>query len=384
MTESFLPMINGVTTSVCRVAEQLAALGHDVVIVAPEPAPAWFGPIPVHTVRSVPVRQFPTGVPSGRVEYLLAEIAPDVVHVASPFVIGARALTAARELGLPSVAIYQTDMPRYVEQHSPGPVAPQVARLAWRWVRRMHSLADVTLAPSHAAVQALQEHGVERVALWGRGVDTALFTPAWRSHPDTHTLRADLAPGGEVLVGYVGRLAPEKETDRLAELHGIPGIRLVIVGDGPSRPALEAEFRTLKWAGPAPVFLGFRTGEALAQAYAALDLFVHPGTTETFGQTLQEAAASGLPVVAAAVGGPLDLVDHGRTGLLFDPARPGALGACVGHLAGAPEERIAMGGRASEAVAARTWPALTDELVGHYRRAVSQAQERRLALDAAP
>ena len=101
MTESFLPMINGVTTSVCRVAEQLAALGHDVVIVAPEPAPAWFGPIPVHTVRSVPVRQFPTGVPSGRVEYLLAEIAPDVVHVASPFVIGARALTAARELGLP-------------------------------------------------------------------------------------------------------------------------------------------------------------------------------------------------------------------------------------------------------------------------------------------
>ena len=80
VTESFLPMINGVTTSVCRVAEQLAALGHDVVIVAPEPAPAWFGPIPVHTVRSVPVRQFPTGVPSGRVEYLLAEIAPDVVQ----------------------------------------------------------------------------------------------------------------------------------------------------------------------------------------------------------------------------------------------------------------------------------------------------------------
>ncbi|HNQ06766.1 MAG TPA: glycosyltransferase family 1 protein [Tetrasphaera sp.] len=369
VTESFLPSINGVTTSVCRVAECLHLLGHDVVVIAPDPAPAWFGPIPVHTVRSVPVRQFPTGVPSGRVESLLAEIAPDVVHVASPFVIGARALSACHELGLPSVAIFQTDMPRYAEQHAPGPLAPQVANLAWRWVRRVHALADQTLAPSTSSLAALRAHGVERIALWGRGVDTTLFSPAWRNHPAARDLRARLAPAGETLVGYIGRLAPEKELDRLAELAGIPGLRLVIVGDGPSRAALETTLNRAFGCGARPAFLGFRQGADLAIGYAALDVFVHPGTTETFGQTLQEAAASGLPVVAAAVGGPLDLVEHGRIGLLFDPALSGALSACVGHLVSERAVRERMGAAATAAVAERTWPSLTATLVEHYAHA---------------
>lgn len=368
VTESFLPTVNGVTTSVCRVAECLTLLGHEVVVIAPEPAPPWFGPVPVHTVRSVAVRQFPTGMPTGRVGALLAEIRPDIVHVASPFVVGARALVAARDLGIPSVAIYQTDMPRYVEQHSPGPLAPRVAELTWRWVRRIHALAGRTLAPSTASQRALVEHGVERVALWGRGVDTALFDPAWRACAAVAALRAELAPSGEVLVGYVGRLAPEKELDRLGELSGIPGMRLVLVGDGPSRAELTAHLgEAAAEAGAlAPAFLGFRTGVDLAHAYAALDVFVHPGTTETFGQTLQEAGASGLPVVAAAVGGPLDLVEHGVTGYLTDVSAPGALSGCVGHLVADAPLRHRMGAAARARVADRSWAVLTEQLVAHY------------------
>lgn len=359
VTESFLPTINGVTTSVCRVAECLGDLGHEVLILCPRPAPSTHAGQRVHPVPSVTVRSFPTGLPLRDVRIALSRFAPDVLHVASPFVLGARALHDAVQLGIPSVAVYQTDMPAYLAQHAPSLVAPNAAGAAWRWIRRVHSLAGRTLAPSRPTLAELVAHDVPRTALWARGVDTRLFHPSRRWSPAARELRARLAPGGEVLVGYVGRLAPEKELERLCELTAIPGIRLVIVGDGPSRDAVAARL-------PAAARLGHRTGEDLATAYAALDVFVHPGTRETFGQTLQEAAATGLPVVAPARGGPLDIVGHGRTGLLFDPAEPGALRASVGALVGNPARRESMGAAGRASVADRTWPMLTSQLVGHY------------------
>ena len=187
-----------------------------------------------------------------------------------------------------------------------------------------------------------------RTDLWARGVDTSLFSPRWRTDPGTPELRRALAPGGEVLLGYVGRLAPEKELWRLAEVAQIPGTRLVIVGDGPSRAQVGAQLTEAVASMPgrpnrSPVFLGRRSGDDLARAYAAFDVFVHTGTRETFGQTLQEAAAFGLPVVAPARGGPLDLVDHGRTGLLFDPDQPGSLHDHVDALVGDAQWRSTLG-----------------------------------------
>ncbi|QGN56598.1 glycosyltransferase family 1 protein [Nostocoides sp. HKS02] len=363
VTESFLPNLNGVTTSVCRVAECLRAKGHEAVILAPRPAPASYAGYAVHGLASVPVRQFPVGLPSGEVESVLAAFGPDVVHVASPFVLGAGALSAAGRLGLPSVAIYQTDMPSYLRQHGRGAVGRGASRAAWRWVRRIHAMADRTLAPSSAALAELAAHGIPRTALWARGVDATLFNPGWRADAGTRALRRSLAPNGEVLVGYVGRLAPEKELHRLASLAGLRGIRVVVVGEGPSRADDAA---TLAGAGVDAVFLGRREGDDLARAYAAFDLFAHTGTRETFGQTLQEAAATGLPVVAPARGGPLDLVDHSRTGLLFDPDDPEALREAVAHLAGDRTKREAMGAVARVRVAPRSWSGLTDELLGHY------------------
>ena len=359
VTESFLPTINGVTTSVCRVGECLGDLGHEVLILCPRPAPPRYAGQRVHPVPSVNIRSFPTGLPLRDVRIALSRFTPDVLHVASPFVLGARALHDAAQLGIPSVAIYQTDMPAYLAQHAPSLIAPNAADAAWRWIRRVHSLAGRTLAPSRPTVAELAAHDVPRTALWARGVDTSLFHPARRWSPAARALRARLAPDGEVLVGYVGRLAPEKELGRLVELTAIAGIRLVIVGDGPSRDAVAARL-------PAAARLGHRSGEDLATAYAALDVFVHPGTRETFGQTLQEAAASGLPVVAPARGGPLDIVGHGRTGLLFDPAEPGALRASVKALVDDPALREAMGAAGRASVADRTWPMLTSQLVGHY------------------
>ncbi|KQU69299.1 glycosyltransferase family 1 protein [Phycicoccus sp. Root101] len=363
VTESFLPNLNGVTTSVCRVLECLRDGGHEVVVIAPRPAPSSWAGYPVHAVASVPVRQFPVGLPTGEVEALLRRFAPDVVHVASPFVLGASALGAAARLGVPSVAVYQTDMPSYLGQHAPRALGRGAATAAWRWVRRVHELADLTLAPSSAALAELEAHGIPRVRGWARGVDAATFRPEWRTDAGTRALRRSLAPNGEVLVGYVGRLAPEKELHRFASVAGLPGVRVVIVGDGPSRADDSA---LLGAAGLDVVLLGRREGDDLARAYAALDVFAHTGTRETFGQTLQEAAATSLPVVAPARGGPLDLVDHSRTGLLFDPDDPAALREAVAHLAGDRTKREAMGAAGRLRVEGRSWSALTDELVGHY------------------
>jgi phosphatidylinositol alpha 1,6-mannosyltransferase len=381
VTESFLPTANGVTTSVCRVLERLRAAGHESLVVAPRPAPRSYAGHRVHAVASVPVRQFPVGLPSGEIEEVLAGFRPDVVHLASPFVLGARGAAAAQRLGLPAVAVYQTDMPSYLAQHGRGAVGRGAARAAWGWVRRVHAMADLTLAPSSAALDDLARNGIPRTALWGRGVDTSLFQPGWRDDAGARALRRTLAPDGETLLGYVGRLAPEKELHRLAELAAVPHSRLVLVGDGPCRVEVGAQLAEAVAQAPgrpnrAPVFLGRRDGDDLARAYAAMDVFVHTGTRETFGQTLQEAAASGLPVVAPARGGPLDLVKHGVTGYLFQPDTPGALGSAVAVLAADPAARASMGAAGLAGVAGRSWETLVDQLLGHYESVVAARATR--------
>lgn len=376
VTESFLPSLNGVTTSVCRVVEHLRSRGDDVFVIAPrarEEAPDTYDGVPVHRITSVPVRQFDVGLPTGEIESLLEEFAPDVVHVASPFLLGARGLRAAARLGLPTVAVFQTDMAGYVRQLSPGPAGTAAAMTTWRWIRRIHSWADLTLAPSGPSLAALRRHGIPRTALWTRGVDASLFNPVWRTDALTRALRRELAPAGERLIGYVGRLSPEKELHRLAELAELPGTRLVLVGEGPARESVgqaltEAVACSSGRPNLSPAFLGARQGDDLARAYAAFDVFVHTGTRETFGQTIQEAGASGLPVVAPRAGGPVDLVTDGVNGYLFDPDRTGSLREEVCRVLASRDHGAALGRRGLERVRGRSWASVVDLLVGHYER----------------
>jgi len=229
----------------------------------------------------------------------------------------------------------------------------------WRHLRGIHNAAARTLAPSSATAAALRQQGFDRVHVWGRGVDAVRFDPARRSQ----LLRADLAPAGEVIVGYVGRLAAEKRLDLLGDVSRLPGVRLVIVGAGPAEAAAR---RAL----PRAMFLGQRQGDELARTYASLDIFVHSGPHETFGNTLQEAAASGLPVVAPAAGGPLDLVEDGITGFLVPPGDQAALAGAVLRLVASPDLRAAQGAAARLAVLGRTWPRRCAELITHYEAAI--------------
>ncbi|MGW4445860.1 glycosyltransferase family 4 protein [Streptomyces sp. NPDC004682] len=356
VTESFPPDVNGVAHCAHQTARHLAARGHAPLVVTPAPAPGTpYGPEPYPVVRvpSLPLPGYPqvrVALPSRRLAAALTAHRADLVHLASPFVLGARGMAAAARLGIPAVAVYQTDLAGYARAYLGAGETP-----AWRRIRSVHSAADLTLAPSTAALTDLAAHGVPRLRLWPRGVDTARFRPDWRDE----TLRRELAPNGELIVGYVGRLAPEKRVDLLAGVCGLDGVRVVVVGDGPSRAHLTGAL-------PGAVFPGRREGGELARIFASLDVFAHTGPFETFCQTVQEAMASGVPVIAPAVGGPLDLVDHGRTGLLVPPDDAPTLRDAVRALAADPALRAAYGAAGRAAVEQRTWTAVGDRLLAHY------------------
>lgn len=366
VSECFLPEVNGVTNSVLRVLEHLEARGHDTLVVAPGPGPNHHGAHPVVRVPSVPLpcyRSLRVGMPTPAVRRAIDRFRPDVVHVAAPAVLGASVLRHARDRGIPSVALYQTDLAGFAARYGLSALDRPLRAM----LRRVHSMADLTLAPSTAAVWQLRSAGVDRVARWARGVDGSKFHPRHRSE----ALRSEIAPGA-VLVGTVGRLAAEKRLEMLAPLTGIDGVHVVIVGDGPRRASLE---RAL----PDATFLGFRSGDALSQAVASLDVFVHAGADETFCQAIQEAMAAGVPVVAPASGGPLDLVRHGETGYLFPADDPRALRGAVEELVSDPVRRQAFGHRAHELVLDRTWTSLGDDLIRHYRSVIATDEIRRLA-----
>jgi phosphatidylinositol alpha 1,6-mannosyltransferase len=362
VSESFLPTVNGVTTSVRKVLDHLRAEGHEAMVIAPAAgAPREYAGFPVHEVPAVAYRQFPVGLPNPQVQRLLAGFAPDVLHAASPFLLGAQAIAAAGRLGIPSVAIFQTDVAGYARRNRLG----AATRWAWRFVRWIHEGADLTLAPSTASIADLEAAGIGRIKRWGRGVDLSTYHPRNRLEPAATSLRQRLAPHGEMVVGYVGRIAPEKQVERMAALRGMPGIRLAIVGDGPSLPVAR---RAL--AGMPVTWLGKLTGADLAAAYASFDVFLHTGTEETFGQTVQEAHASGLPVVAPRAGGPIDLVDHGGNGFLFDPQDDASMRGFVALLGSDETLRSRMGEAGRRAVLGRSWDSVCGELLEHYASVV--------------
>ncbi|MFG1814677.1 glycosyltransferase family 4 protein [Kribbella sp. NPDC049174] len=362
VAESFLPQINGVANTVRHVADRLLARGHELLIIAAGPGPDTYRDVPVLRARSFGIpgyKEFPVGLPDPSIERAMAEFRPDLVHLASPFIIGAYGLRSARKLGLPTVAIFQTDIAGFARQY---PWFAAADRGVWRWVRRVHSRADRTLAPSTASVQQLVQGGVPRVHLWGRGVNLDLFDPQHRDED----WRREIAPDGQPIVGYVGRLAAEKKVRRLAELTDLD-CRVVIVGDGPDRASLESAL-------PKATFLGMRRGADLAAIFAGLDVFVHTGEHETFCQTIQEAQASGVATVGPAAGGPLDLIRPGDNGLLFEPGQPGSLRNAVKTLLDHPAARSRMAANGLQRVQSRTWPAVVDDLVDrHYAEVLREA-----------
>ena len=329
------PASDAATTTVKAVADRLIDLGHEVRLVAS-------GPGLTRYRSSRVVRISPLAKPGAQVRDALAELDPDLVHVTDPGPIGRRALKHADRMDLPTVVVQQSPVARATED---------------LWVSRVAERADRMVVTAAWMAEALARLGV-RASVWRPGVDARAFTPALRD-PWLHDKWSRGATSPRVVVGYAGTLARRHDVRDLAQLAGVPGIRVVLIGDGGQRGWLTDRLPGAKLVGP----LG--TGD-LAIALASLDVVVHPGRSLTCAHVLREAGASGVPVVAPRAGGAAELVRNLETGLLYDPDAPAGLAEAVASLAADPR-RGYLGARARELALERDWTSAVDELIGsHY------------------
>ena len=365
VTEAFLPQVNGVTNSVLRLLEFCKSQGHEVLIIAPESegAPTRYLDYKIKHVPSIAMKKLiPMGVPRKYLEPLLEGFAPDVIHLASPIFLGHYVARIAKKMGIPTVSVYQTDIAGFA-RHYGLTIAHNTLK---KWVSRIHQSTTLTLAPSKWASRDLESNGVKNVRIWKRGVDLVNFHPSRRDE----SLRANIVgKNKKFIVGYVGRLANEKRLDDLVILDQQDDVQLVIVGDGPAASRFKREL-------PNARFVGYQSGTELARYVASFDIFVHTGKHETFCQAIQEALASGVPVIGPDTGGPVDLIDHGVTGLLIDTADSHELLEAVATLR-AHSSFDLMQLAARKAVEHRTWDYINSQLMEHYLDAIHEISKKR-------
>jgi len=272
-------------------------------------------------------------------------------------------MLAGRRRHIPVIANYQTDIPAYANHYG----LSLFSRPSRNWLRFIHNGCHLTLVPSNYTANQLHQWGYKRLRRWGRGVNTTHFSPQHRSDEWRTRLLNGRDPSNLVVI-YVGRLANEKRIDLLLEVARTRGIALTIIGDGALRSELEAQF-----AGTGTHFMGYLFGEALAQAYASADVFIFPSPSETFGQVVQEAMASGLPAVVINQGGVIDLVQDGETGYICEPDTR-SFAEAVKRLRDQPEMRARMAYDARCYAEAHPWSAIMAQLEGYYAEALRMSQ----------
>lgn len=368
-SETFLPKVDGIVNTLCYLLRHLAERGHESILFAPTSPTPSYARTRIYTFAGRPFPLYPElklVSPMVNIRQHLLDFQPDLIHAVQPITLGTAGMWHARRLGIPVVASYHTDIAGYAAQWGlewlQGPI--------WHTFRAIHEKADLNLCPSTSTLQQLQEQNFPRLRLWTRGVDTAQFHPQWRTAAWRQRL-TDGQPDAPLLL-YVGRLSVEKRVEWLRPLlDQFPHVRLAVVGDGPARDQLERLF-----AGTPTHFTGYLRGVELAHAYAAADIFTFPSAHETLGNVVLEAMASGLPVVAAQSGGPLDVVTHGQNGLFFDPDNRDDLTAQVATFLTDPALARRLGQEARATATQRTWAQVLDSLLADYEQVRNQAAPR--------
>jgi glycosyltransferase involved in cell wall biosynthesis len=366
VTENFLPKIDGVTRTLSKVLEHLRTSGHRAIVLGPTGAPRRYAGARVFAAPGMPIPFYPELhllLPPPSFARCFERFRPDVVHVVDPMVLGAAGIVWAQRLGIPIVSSYHTNLAAYCTYfHLSALVRP-----LWRYRQALHNACEVTLCPSPSTAQMLTTQGFERVSVWTRGVDIATFDPSRRSVAWRAEVTGD--PDRQILL-YVGRLSHEKNLTVLvdafrklaAQRDGKAPPHLVLVGDGPARGDLEQALARL------PVtFTGYLRGDELARAYASADVFAFPSLTETFGQVMLEAMASGLPVVAFTAEGTRDLIAHEHTGLLVPDRNPTAFADALQRLLDSPNLRARLSTDGHMLAGERSWSAAMTSLMSAYQ-----------------
>ena len=312
-TETFLPKVDGIVTRLTKTIEYLVKNGDEVIVFCPEGCPDLHKGAKIVGVAAMPLPLYPElklGLPGPAVSDALENFQPDLIHVVNPAVLGLGGIWLAKTNNIPLIASYHTHLPKYLEHYGMGMLEP----LLWELLKAAHNQALLNLCTSNAMVDELENKGIQRTALWQRGVDTDSFKPEFRSKSMRKKLLGNFEDKGSLLI-YVGRLSAEKQIERIKPvLEAIPDASLALVGDGPYRNQLERIFENTQTN-----FVGYLAGEELASAYASGDIFLFPSSTETLGLVLLEAMAAGCPVIGANKGGIPDIIDDGINGCLYDP-----------------------------------------------------------------
>jgi glycosyltransferase involved in cell wall biosynthesis len=364
VTETYFPQVNGVSRTLRELVRHLTDCGDTVQLIHPDYGEAVEGSSHSHAVRSVVLpfyKELYLPLPPFRGARLAIEaFQPDLVHIATEATLGLSALRFALRRRLNIVSSFHTNFDQYSRHYRVG-WARGVIEGYLRW---FHNRTRETYVPSRATIAELERLGFERLVLWQRGVDATMFRP---DRPARQEIRNALGWSPEdPVIGYVSRIAPEKNVDYLADALSIvatrrPDVRVLMVGDGPSRAALERRL------GPSARFVGYKTGEDVADHFAAADIFAFSSLTETFGNVVLEAKASGLPVVALRAGGVGETVRSGETGLLIDPNEPpNRMADALLSLVERPDERRRMAEAARRYAESQSWAAIMGGLRDRY------------------
>ena len=359
-TETFLPKVDGIVTRLRHTVEHLERNGDRVLVIAPEGGLTEYKGAKIYGVPGMPLPLYPElklALPPLGTKKAIEDFQPDLIHVVNPAFLGVGGIYYAKTMNVPLVASYHTHLPQYLHHYGLG----ALEGLLWELLKAAHNKAQLNLCTSSAMVKELIAHGIERVDLWQRGVDTEMFQP----HLASAQMRSRLTEGNpeDPLLLYVGRVSAEKQIDEIKPvLAAIPQARLAIVGDGPYREALEAHF-----AGTKTNFVGYLQGLELAAAFASADAFIFPSRTETLGLVLLEAMAAGCPVVAARSGGIPDIVTDGVNGYLFEPDDPNGAIDATKSLLSATQVREELRINARNEAEQWGWTAATHQLRDYYR-----------------
>ena len=370
VAEVYLPKIDGVVIRTMNLIKRLLEQGDEVLVVCPEAEDREGSPVPVAEFRSFPFPAYPEyriGIPDDRLIDVIKEFQPDVLHFLNPFAFGFRCHDVVNKanLGVPSVFSFHTLYGEFVKNY---PFMKPLSPVLWWLMKDYHNRADVNLTVSSIMKDDLTERGFDRVELWPPAVNSQLFAPSRA----TAAMRDRLSAGNpeDPLLLTVSRLAPEKNVAFLADvMKKVPRARLAIVGDGPQRAELEERFRGTKTN-----FVGYCKGEELAEAYASADAFLYASETETLGNVILEAMASGLGIVAPRAGGIPSLVDHEQTGLLFDPKDLGGAVYQLKRLISSDSFRAQLGENACRQVGTWSWENAADRVREHYRQVADEAK----------
>ena len=365
VTETYPPEVNGVAQTIAKVVEGLSQNGHEITLVRPSQGTADNGAVTPGIrevfVTGVPIPkygQLKMGLPAmNRLTRLWRAQRPDVVHIVTEGPLGFSALAAARRLGLPVASEFRTNFHSYCAHYGVGWLArPIMAYLRW-----FHNRTGCTMVPTRALATELAAKGFINLRVVARGVDTQRFDPAKRCMK----LRESWGVAAQSLaVLYVGRLADEKNLPVLASAFERirqvrPDSKLVLVGDGPAREALQRRC-------PQAVFTGIRKGEELARHYASGDMFLFPSLTETFGNVTPEAMASGLAVLAFNHAAASELIRSGENGMVAQPGNDAQFCDLAARLATQPDEIARLRKRARQTALQLGWPSIIQEIEGVY------------------